>query len=214
MTPITSQARWVPAAGRSLASSSRGRRTRDKVLESAIVVFGERGFKASTVLDIANHAGTASGTVYQYFEDKNDLFRCLLQDLTDRLYQETRMPVDTNGRLVARESVLTYLRLYRDHASIFRAWWELLEPRTEFTESWHALHNRSVGQMVAVINDGKKRGAIRQSLNPEITAELIVAAFERPVYVKDVLGWSNEITDEGLAGLISQLLAEGFAAPI
>ena len=56
---------WSPAPGRSDASSTRGRRTRSRILRSAMAVFGKRGFADTTVLDIAEHAGMASGTVYQ-----------------------------------------------------------------------------------------------------------------------------------------------------
>jgi AcrR family transcriptional regulator len=204
--------RWRPAPGRSDASSVRGQRTRAKILRSAIEVFGERGFGESTVLDIAEHAGMASGTVYQYFEDKSDVFRCLLQDLTDRLYRETRMPAGPDGRLMVRDSVLAYLEVYREYSSIFRAWWELLEPPTEFTDAWVGLHERSRRQLAAVVRDGQRRGIIERSRDPEITADLIVAVFERPVYVKIVQGWSGDTTDEELADLISRLLGHGLAS--
>jgi len=199
---------WSPAPGRSDATSTRGRRTRNRILRSAMTVFGKRGFADTTVLDIAEHAGMASGTVYQYFEDKGDIFRCLLQDLTDRLHRETRMPADDSGRLIVRDSVLAYLAVYREYAPIFRAWWELLEPPTEFTEAWMALHNKSRGEMVRVIEDGKRRGMIDAKVDTEITADLVVAAFERPVYTKIVLGWDDH-SDEELADLMSRLLGTG-----
>jgi AcrR family transcriptional regulator len=199
---------WSPRPGRSDATSTRGRNTRNRILRSAIAVFGKRGFADTTVLDIAEHAGLASGTVYQYFEDKGDVFRCLLQDLTDRLHRDTRMPADADGRLIVRDSVLAYLEVYREYAPIFRAWWELLEPPTEFTEAWVALHEKSRRQMVRVIEDGKARGMIDAKVDTEITADLVVAAFERPVYVKIVLGW-DDTSDEELADLMSRLLGAG-----
>lgn len=199
---------WSPAPGRSDATSTRGQRTRNRILRSAITVFGKRGFADTTVLDIAEHAGLASGTVYQYFEDKGDVFRCLLQDLTDRLHRDTRMPADADGRLIVRDSVLAYLEVYREYAPIFRAWWELLEPPTEFTEAWVALHEKSRREMVRVFEEGKRRGMIDASVDTEITADLIVAAFERPVYVKIVLGW-DDTSDEELADLMSRLLGSG-----
>jgi AcrR family transcriptional regulator len=197
---------WKPAKGRSDASSARGRRTRERILRSAMAVFGRRGFGDTAVLDIAEHAGLASGTVYQYFEDKSDIFRCLLQDLTERLHQDTRMPAGEDGRLIVRESMLRYLEVYREYTPIFRAWWELLEPPTEFTAAWVALHEKSRGEMASVILEGQRQGLIEQSVDPAITADLIVAAFERPVYSKMVLGWEQEYADDRLADLMSHLL--------
>lgn len=211
MSVPTGPVQWAPAPGRSDAASARGRRTRDKILRSAIIVFGRRGFGETTILDIARQARMASGTVYQYFEDKGDIFRCLLQDLTNKLHRDTRMPADDQGRLIARDSVLTYLDVYREYAPIFRTWWELLEPPTEFTDAWVALHMKSHGEMVGVIVDGQKAGIVDPKLDPTITADLIVAAFERPAFVKIVLGWDST-SDEELADLLSRLLGRGLAA--
>jgi hypothetical protein len=122
------------------------------------------------------------------------------------------MPAGPDGRLMVRDSVLAYLEVYREYSSIFRAWWELLEPPTEFTDAWVALHERSRRQLAAVVEDGQRRGIIDRNRDPEITADLIVAVFERPVYVKIVQGWSGDTTDEELADLISSLLGHGLAS--
>jgi AcrR family transcriptional regulator len=197
---------WAPAPGRSDAASARGRRTRERILKSAIAVFGSRGFGETAVLDIAENAGLASGTVYQYFEDKSDIFRCLLQDLTLRLHEETRMPAGEDGRLIVHDSMLRYLQVYREYAPIWRAWWELLEPPSEFTAAWVALHEKSRREMKSVIEHGQAEGTIDPEVDPEITADLIVSAFERPVYCKIVLGWDEEYGDEQLADLMTRLL--------
>ncbi len=206
MTASPGPIAWQPAQGRSDATSTRGRRTRQRVLRSATQVFGAKGFTDTTILDIADRAGLASGTVYQYFEDKSDIFRCLLQDLTDRLHRETRMPADADGRLIVRESTLRYLEVYREYKPIFKVWWELLEPPTGFTEVWVDLHEKSRKEMAAVIIAGQQHGMIDQGVDPETTADLIVAAFERPVYSLLVLGWEEEYQDDRLADLMARLL--------
>jgi AcrR family transcriptional regulator len=55
-------------------------RTRDegleeRLLDSAYRVFGEHGFQATTLREIAAGAGISSGSVYNYFPDKESLFR-------------------------------------------------------------------------------------------------------------------------------------------
>jgi AcrR family transcriptional regulator len=47
----------------------------DRILDSAFTVFGERGFQATTLKDIAQGAGISSGSVYTYFLDKEALFK-------------------------------------------------------------------------------------------------------------------------------------------
>jgi len=48
-------------------------RTRSALLDSAISVFAEKGFEATKILDITNHAGLANGTFYNYYQDKDEL---------------------------------------------------------------------------------------------------------------------------------------------
>jgi AcrR family transcriptional regulator len=51
----------------------------DRIIEAAIAVFGERGLQATTIKEIADRAGVASGSVYTCFKDKEDLFRASVQ---------------------------------------------------------------------------------------------------------------------------------------
>jgi AcrR family transcriptional regulator len=200
---------WRPAEGRSVPTSVRGKRTRDRVLWAAVRVFGKLAFSNATMLDIAREAGVASGTVYQYFADKADVLRCLLADLDEDLRRETRMPADENGRLIVRESVLRYLSIYREHSPIYRAWWELIEPSTEFTEAWVATHRAYHNDIKAVVEAGQRRKTISDELDPDITANLIVAMYDRPTYARIVLGWDTDLTDEEIADLMTDLLGGG-----
>jgi len=47
----------------------------DRILDAAFKIFGERGFRAAAVRDIAAEAGISSGSIYTYFPDKEDLFK-------------------------------------------------------------------------------------------------------------------------------------------
>ncbi|WP_312613369.1 helix-turn-helix domain-containing protein [Oscillibacter sp.] len=43
-------------------------------MRAAIHEFIENGFERAKIADIAQHAGVAKGSIYQYFEDKKELF--------------------------------------------------------------------------------------------------------------------------------------------
>jgi len=48
-------------------------RTRGALLDSAISVFSAKGFEATRIVDITNHADMANGTFYNYYETKDEL---------------------------------------------------------------------------------------------------------------------------------------------
>jgi AcrR family transcriptional regulator len=50
------------------------------LVEKALEVFGDRGFRGTTIKRIAERAGLAPGSVYTYFKDKRALFRSTLEE--------------------------------------------------------------------------------------------------------------------------------------
>lgn len=68
--------------------TARGQLTRQKVLEAAEQVFGEKGFERASITDITQRAGVAQGTFYVYFPDKKSVFVELVRELSHRLRQE------------------------------------------------------------------------------------------------------------------------------
>lgn len=61
--------------------TKRGIARREMILRAAEKVFGERGFAASTIADLAREANTALGTYYIYFDSKNAVFRELVLEM-------------------------------------------------------------------------------------------------------------------------------------
>ena len=59
--------------------TARGKRTRNKLLEAAEIEFGEKGFHEAGISGITYRAGVALGTVYTYFESKEEIFRALVR---------------------------------------------------------------------------------------------------------------------------------------
>jgi AcrR family transcriptional regulator len=52
---------------------------RTKILAAALDEFSQNGFAAARLDDVAKRAGVAKGTIYLYFEDKEELFHELLR---------------------------------------------------------------------------------------------------------------------------------------
>jgi AcrR family transcriptional regulator len=55
-------------------AETKGERTRRRLLEIAIDRFGERGYRATSVSEVARAAGLTQAAVYAYFDSKETLF--------------------------------------------------------------------------------------------------------------------------------------------
>src|SRR4029079_10532698 len=67
----------VAAAGRREATKQANR---SAILDAAREVFADLGYGAATVRDIVRRTDLATGTFYNYFPDKEAVFRALLEE--------------------------------------------------------------------------------------------------------------------------------------
>jgi len=76
----------TPEAGVSGAGRREERKAqnRQKLLEAARKVFAEKGLGEATARDIVRETDLASGTFYNYFSDKEDAFRAVLEEMAER----------------------------------------------------------------------------------------------------------------------------------
>jgi AcrR family transcriptional regulator len=64
---------------------------RAALLDAARLDFSEHGFDVATAKSIAHSAGVATGTFYQYFDDKNDMLRVLASNRMELLSQNVEL---------------------------------------------------------------------------------------------------------------------------
>jgi TetR/AcrR family fatty acid metabolism transcriptional regulator len=57
------------------------------ILQAAVQVFADQGFAEAKVARIARVAGVATGSVYNYFESKEDLLHCIFKDMWSRILE-------------------------------------------------------------------------------------------------------------------------------
>src|SRR3954451_23816070 len=91
---------------------------RKAILDAAERVFAERGFHVARIQDVAQHARIAVGTVYNHFEQKEDLLRALLEERAEQMLERfgpaATDPPAFEERLIARlERVLRYVDEHR-----------------------------------------------------------------------------------------------------
>lgn len=71
---------------------------RAAILDAARKCFLQHGYEAVTIRDVIRQTGLASGTFYNYFEEKSDLLHALMQEQVESLTQRL-----TNARRGAKD---------------------------------------------------------------------------------------------------------------
>src|SRR3954464_8764181 len=95
-------------AARVATSEGNGRReelkaqNRAKLLAAARKVFAEKGLGAATARDIVRETDLATGTFYNYFDSKEDVFVALLAELSEQARAAVRAGRRQGGTTAAR----------------------------------------------------------------------------------------------------------------
>ena len=99
--------------------TEKSRKTCKKILESARIVFSEKGFNSVSIKDIAKEAGIGHGTFYLYFQDKKDVFYKLVEEVEDDLYTAFDGGVDLD--IDYAEGLSAYRALRKDISAVFKS---------------------------------------------------------------------------------------------
>ncbi|MGW0882794.1 TetR/AcrR family transcriptional regulator [Streptomyces sp. NPDC002671] len=98
------------------------RRSRERLLQAAVELVGERGFEATTLGDIADRAGSARGLVSYYFPGKRHLVQSAVHRLMHRTLEEAleREPRTEDGRERMARAIDAVLGLAHDRPVLMR----------------------------------------------------------------------------------------------
>jgi TetR/AcrR family fatty acid metabolism transcriptional regulator len=154
---------------------------RDAILRAATDVFAGRGFFNAQVADVARAAGVAAGTVYLYFDGKDDLLISIFERTMRDAIAEGRAAVAPirdpieQLRAVARVH-LDRMGRDRSLAVVFQV---ELRQSTKFMERFSStLLREYLGIIRAIVVDGQKSGVFRKDVNATLAAKLFFGGLD------------------------------------
>lgn len=137
----------------------KGERARQRILESALGLFGAKGYETTTMRDIAAEAGYSPGLTYRYFSGKEELVMMLYQQLEEELdsYARSLPPASLADRFYM--IVAKLLELMAPHRETLGALFSTaLNPRSKvgvLSESTADIRRQSRDMYLALIEGAK-----------------------------------------------------------
>ena len=162
------------------------RELRQRIFQSAFELFLEKGFRHTTVDDIARRADVGKGTVFNYFPRKTTILAAVAEDWVVRLVDELG-PVDTwegTTREMLERAFLFLADLGIKNPALSRlAFAESLRYMGAHPADEHLTDEEPVRQFQSIthtmLRHGQATGEIRLDVEPEHAATLIESAFYR-----------------------------------
>lgn len=188
------------------------------ILDAAVSAFGERGYHATNVADIAKKLGMGHGTFYRYFENKLDIFKHVIIHVVARVAEAAALDAPTDAKDLAayRKQVerigerLTKVFLEEEHAAKI-LFVEAVGIEPAITVELEGAFDLFAATTEAYLVNGQKRGFLRKDVDTATTARAINAMiFES---VKRAYGAKDaKKTAKAWMKVVVALMFEGLAA--
>ena len=162
-----------------LSESKEARRR--AILESAVRVFAENGFFAARIRDIAAGAEVAEGTIYLYFDGKDDLLLTAFRDKVAEFVASVRDVLSSSEPLEERLARFIRMQFESIEAQPALATVLLLESRQ--SSKFYGGAVRDVLKTYAnaidtLIASGVERGEVRQDTEIPLVRRMLIGALE------------------------------------
>jgi AcrR family transcriptional regulator len=179
----------VPLWEGDIPATSRGRRTRERLLDAAAVVFERDGYLDTKILDITETAGVSSGTFYTYFPSKEAIFTAVITDVVDRMFAAASVPSEVKGPAAARIEWATraYVRAYAEHAGLMAILEQVATFNPAFREMRRTIRHSFRTRTEKGIRNLQDQGRVDAALSPRCTAEALTSMVSNFCYASFVL---------------------------
>ena len=154
---------------------------RDQILEAAARCFARNGFAATSVPDIVTEASLSVGSLYRYFNGKEDLFLAVVAErvavYNDAVFEELARPGQPLGRL--RRALRRLQRLLAsqapEEARLSLDLWARAHDVPALREWLREARARRIQSFRRVLEEAKLSGDVRRDIRASDAAAILMA---------------------------------------
>jgi AcrR family transcriptional regulator len=184
------------------------RSKRQQILAAAYDVFSRKGYHRATVDEIIALADTGKGTVYNYFNNKEQLFYTLVREKNQPFEAALQQAADSDQPPTAKLEAMVriFLRFYQENADLWRVMMhemrgygseDLSFVKAETREKYREVLGGSVRFLAKAMKDGVDQGVLRE-VNVTHAAYVLYSAVVTMAFnhfIVDVDSSASELTD-------------------
>lgn len=145
------------------ATTSKGERTRERILQTALGMFLEQGYDKTTMRAIAKGAGVSVGNAYYYFKSKEHLIQAFYGFMHRQHVAATQELLDQESDFKQRlgESIRLFIDIAQPYhefsGALFRTAADPRSPLNPFSRESEPARQESVGLFARVIDGSDTR---------------------------------------------------------
>jgi len=170
------------------------------LLRSAIHEFLEYGYERAKIGDIAKKAGVATGSVYQYFEDKKELYiycaRWGLEVFMKKLGK--RVDLDKMDIYEYFHDSISKMDIIADERELVMFMQSISKEPGLMDDSMKAMYETGDTYIKTLIQSSKDKGTVRADIDDELLKEYFIAVTDRfrMRWAERYVDFTKEMTEE------------------
>ncbi|HEX6594581.1 MAG TPA: TetR/AcrR family transcriptional regulator [Bacillota bacterium] len=155
-----------------------------RIIEAAVRVIAENGYHASQVAKIAKEAGVADGTIYLYFENKEDILVSVFKEKMGQFIDQIADAIET--KQTADEKLFTLVdmhlrQLASDRYLAIVTQLELRQTKKDLRRKINNVLIPYVSVIDSIIEEGIEQQLFRKDLNIPLVRQMIFGTLDETV---------------------------------
>ena len=183
----------------------------------AAELFAQKGYRATTVREIADAAGILSGSLYHHFDSKESIGDEILSSFINEVLANYRAAVAeaTDPRVALEQIVRTTSRTLAQHRAaltMLQNDWNYFASQPRFAYLLKAV--REIERIwITQLDAGKQAGLFRVDLDPKLTYRLLQDVLWIPAQWRRTRGYSTDQVIDGFLRILFEGIAAGTPGP-
>ncbi len=147
---------------------------RGRIIEAALVEFSSMGYNAANINVIAKNAGISIGSMYQYFESKENLFLTVMDEAYRLIEQSISQIENLPGTVFDKlDTIISYVQKYaREYRLLNQIYLEATTQGLAKISKKLSLKMESISSKYykSILNAAIKEGTVDKKINPDVAA--------------------------------------------
>jgi AcrR family transcriptional regulator len=186
----------------------RRERTRAALLRAARDVFERDGYYPARLADITDAAGVSTGTLYNYYRSKEEIFRDVITDVARELsdvaeYAEMDRPRDPVQGL--RAANRAYVHGYRRNARLMLLLPQVGESDADIRALTVSIVENYQGRLIKAIKRWQRDGIVYSDIDPTYTAHALTFMTQRLAIAASTKPGEFDYDEELLVTTVNQV---------
>lgn len=155
------------------------------ILEAAIKVFARYGYHDSKIYQIAQEAGVATGSVYVYYNNKEDLLHCIFDELWNKLYLEIKKVAEVKSTTSIEkidEIVDLCMDVFAENPSLAIVFVNEQNLVSRDTGRFTSYYNKFLDFAEDVLKEGIKQGEVYPEIDLDIFRQYILGGLRNLIH--------------------------------